>query len=192
MPPNQLAHIAVRMLALFLFWKAVESGLSQYMSTHYQLGVLTPAAGELADNPEVKSAIRAMWTMVLIGTAVPLVLALALWFDAPRLARMIVGPGQQQPITVPVAPGMPLHLTLLLVAGLVFIAVAMADVPKTIMEIWREMRRDPYMTWENSRVSPEVLLILGKVVVGGCLLVAVRKQMTPKIFGREPDVEGEE
>jgi hypothetical protein len=162
----QLAQVLLRVVAIFIVWRTLEFGISQFIGFQYQMKVLTPSS-----DPSIAKAFASIQWIILISTAIPLVAAALLWQLAPGLSKKIIhedvpvsAAAASTPLPVPVS-------TLLQVAGCVFIALAFANLPQIIYSFSVERLRAPEITVITSQVFPEALHFIGKIIVGGILIL---------------------
>ena len=173
MKPHHLAQILLRIVAIFLVWRALEFGISQYVGFQYQMKIYTPSTDK-----EMTDIFRSVQIMIFLSTVIPITLAGLFWWLAPRLAQFIV-PGNafnSEPRQISVS-----SYTLLQVAGFVFIAMALSALPQIIYSFSTERIKDPTLTILTSRVFPDALQFIGKILVGGIILIIVKeKQKNPR------------
>jgi hypothetical protein len=153
MKPQHLAQILLRIVAIFLIWRALEFGISQYVGFQYQMKIYTPSTDE-----ETTDIFRSVQVMIFLSATIPVVLGGLLWWLAPKLSRFIV-------------QGDALNS-----AGFVFIAIALSALPQIIYSFSIERIRDPKLTVLTSRVFPDALQFIGKILVGGIILIIVKKK----------------
>lgn len=172
MRPNQLAQIALRVLAIFLVYRGLEFGISQYLQGHFSLQVLNRPFDE-----EMRKAVGIFRSMTMVGALVPVGLAFGLWFVAPLLARFMA------PATeVPSSPtsGASLRDSLIMAGAIIMIGIGASALPKILFDYRMEIRRDKTMTIPESKVFPDMLQVLGKVLVGGTMLLIVNRRSAPR------------
>jgi len=116
--------------------------------------------------------------MTAIGALVPVLLAAALWFLAPVLSRWVVGSNEESSQG---NESLPHRSTLLQVAAIVIIAMAATTLPKMIYDIQNEYRRDPSITLMTSKIFPDAIQFFAKVIVGGIMILVVKKRYAPTI-----------
>jgi len=168
MRPNEFAQIAIRTLSLFLGYKSIEFGISMFIQAYYSLQLIESAEGQASQ------AIHLVRMMLLMSTLVPLGLAVAMWFSAPWLSHKVVSGGEEQPTDkFPV----PLRDTLVQVAGIVLIGVAVARIPQIAYDFQNARRRDPTVGLMATKSFPDVLLLLGNAFVGAGMLLVVKKRV---------------
>lgn len=168
--PHLMARIALRTLSLFLLWRGIEHGLGTFSSMAFQMQMMLAGMDH-----EMKEVYQGMWRMGLVSLALPLLLAVALWFLAPVLARLMVGRvAEDEPEP---ARELPVNAALVQVAGLVFIALAVVMVPQIIYGYQADLRRDAAVTVWQSSVALMMIQCLAKFAVGGALLVLLKKRL---------------
>jgi hypothetical protein len=168
MKPQHLAQILLRIVAIFLIWRALEFGISQYVGFQYQMKIYTPSTDE-----ETTDIFRSVQVMIFLSATIPVVLGGLLWWLAQKLSRFIVQGdalnSESRWFTVS-------SYTLLHVAGFVFIAIALSALPQIIYSFSTERIRDPKLTVLTSRVFPDALQFIGKILVGGIILIIVKEK----------------
>ena len=167
MKSTSLAQIAIRTLALFLFYKAVEFGISAYVQGY--LWLETKSVPVDAESHRLLGIAR---LMILVSSLIPAGLAGLLWMTAPQLARWTVPADEETP---PAKLPQSLSSTLLQVTAIVFIGTAVATLPKLLYDFQNDSRRDPAVTIRTSKAFPDALLFMGKIIVGGVLLIVVKR-----------------
>ena len=176
MKPQHLAQILLRVVAIFLVWRALEFGISQYVGFQYQMKIYTPSTDK-----EVTDIFRSVQLVILLSALIPILLAGLLWWLAPRFAPLVVPDDDalnSKPAQLSVS-----SYALLQVAGFVFIALALSGLPQIIFSFSTERTQDPTLTVMTSRVFPDALQFLGKILVGGIILIIVKektKQRNPR------------
>ena len=171
MKPHHLAQVLLRIVAIFLVWRAVEFGISQYVGFQYQMKIYTPSTDE-----RMVEIFRSVQVMILFSALVPIVLGI-LWWLSPKLALLIV-PGDTS-VVESSRLIVPAH-GLLQVAAFVFIALAVSNLPQIIFSFSAERTKDPTITVMTSRVFPDALQFIGKIIVGGIILIIVKQDMQQK------------
>ncbi len=129
---------------------------------------------------EMTDIFRSVQVVILLSALIPILLAGMLWWLAPRFAQLIV--------PIDDLDGKPAQLSvssyaLLQVAGFVFIALALSALPQIIFSFSTERTQDPTLSVMTSRVFPDALQFLGKILVGGIILIMVKektKQRNPR------------
>lgn len=172
MKPHNLAQIFLRIVAIFLVWRALEFGISQYVGFQYQMKIYTPSTDE-----KMTDIFRSVQVVILLSAVIPIILAGLLWWLAPKLAQFIV-PGDSlnsEPDQLSVS-----SYTLMQVAGFVFIAIALSALPQIIYSFSTERIHDPTLTVMTSRVFPDALQFIGKILVGGIILIFVKEKTKQK------------
>jgi hypothetical protein len=162
MKPRQLALIALRTLAIFLVFRGLEFGISQYLQLHYSLHILSRPVDE-----EMRMAFGIIRTMTVVAAFVPIGLAFGLWFSAPLLARFIA-PAEEDSSSS--TSGASLRDSLMMAGAIIIIGVGASSLPKILFEYRVEHRKDRTITLSESKVFPDMLQVLGKVLVGGTML----------------------
>ena len=157
---------------MLLVWRALEFGISQYVGFQYQMKIYTPSADE-----EMTEIFRSVQVVILLSAVIPLFLAGLLWWLAPRLAQFVVA---ERSLDIEPAQLSVSSLTLMQVAGFVFIALALTNLPQIIYSFWAESIQDPTLTIMTSRVFPDALQFFGKIVVG-CIILIIVKEQTKRI-----------
>ena len=172
MRPNQLALIALRTLAIFLVFRGLEFGISQYLQGHFSLQILNRPLDE-----EMRKAVGVFRSMSLVGALVPIVLAFGLWFSAPLLARFIA-PTVEDPSSP--TSGASLRDSLIMAGAVIIIGIGASSLPKIIFDYRMEHRKNKTVTLSESKVFPDMLQVFGKVLVGGTMLLIVNKRSAPR------------
>ena len=172
MRPNQLALIALRTLAIFLVYRGLEFGISQYLHGHFSLQILNRPFDE-----ETRKAVGIFRGMSLFGALVPICLAFGLWFAAPLLSRFIA-PSLDDPS--PPTSGTSLRDSLIMAGAVIIIGIGASALPKIIFDYRMEHLKDNTVTVSESKVFPDMLQVLGKVLVGGTMLLIVNKRSAPR------------
>lgn len=181
MKPNQLALIALRTLAIFLVYRGLEFGISQYLQGHFSLQILNRPFDE-----EMRKVVGIFRSMSLVGALIPICLAFGLWFSAPMLARFIA-PGVDDPSSP--TSGASLRDSLIMAGAVIMIGIGASSLPKIIFDYRIEHLKDKTVTISESKVFPDMLQVLGKVLVGGTMLLIVNKRSAPRKKGlAEQDV----
>lgn len=169
-----LAQISVRTLAILLGFKSIEFGISTILQVQLSMGVLQ---GNI--DGKMEQMIGTYRVLAFVGAMVPLALAAGLWFSAPWLARLMV-PGDDTALP----PGNPLSLpeTLVQVAAVVIIGLAVSSAPSLVFDFQSQLRQDPSVTLMTARAFPDLIQFLAKAFVGATLLVVVRKRGFSKLL----------
>lgn len=176
MRPHHFAKIAIRVLALFLVYRALEFGITQMIQGQFAIGMMGRSAltGEYSIDPKITEAIKTLRIMTGIGAIVPLFLAGVLWFAAPILSLWIAGSEEDSRHE---NDGLPLRATLIQTAAIIMIAVAASTLPKLIYDFQADHLRDPSITLMTSKVFPDSIQFLAKTFVGGIMLLVVKKTL---------------
>lgn len=173
MRPNEFAQIAIRTLALFLVYKSIEFGISMLLQAHYSLQLIE------SSGDQTSQAAQIIRVMLVMSTLVPLGLAAALWFFAPWLSWKVIPGDKEQPVE---KLSLPLRDTLVQVAGIVLIGVAVAGIPQIAYDYHNARRRDPEVGLMDTKSFPEVLLLLGNAFVGAGMLLGVKKRALGRVI----------
>ncbi len=166
-----LAQIALRILSIFLIYRSLEFGISQILYAFYSTQMLgqTPNLGM---DDETRRMMQIYFLSSITAILVPMGLAVGLWFLAPWLSRLVANTDEEA--SPPINPRF-WRDTIILGGAILILGVAGASLPKMAFD-YRMEKRDPTMSPMESKVYPDVLQFLGKVLVGGALLLSVKNR----------------